>query len=149
MVGKYEVICATTAFGMGIDKPDVRFVIHVDMPTSIENYHQEFGRAGRDGLPALALLYYNINDLTTHLEEGPHKLSLSRDSPAHKTLKLAHFLANEADCRRLQFIWYLGEITDTAYCEEDGEQGCDNCCGRVSSSAKRTLKPKLTFSFAY
>ncbi len=116
------VMCATIAFGMGIDKPDVRFVVHLDMPKSVEGYYQEIGRAGRDGLPADALLFFGLNDVITlrrMIEEGgapEHVRRLERQ----KLDALAAF-CESAGCRRRALLEYFGE----KYEKPCGN--CDNC----------------------
>jgi ATP-dependent DNA helicase RecQ len=116
-----QVIVATIAFGMGIDKPDVRFVAHLDMPKSIEGYFQETGRAGRDGLPADAWMTYGLADVV----QQRRLIELSEADETYKRLSMAKLdamlgLAEAADCRRVRLLAYFGE--------ESGACGnCDNC----------------------
>ena len=106
------VMVATIAFGMGIDKPDVRFVAHVDMPKSIEGYFQETGRAGRDGEPADAWMTYGLADVV----QQRRLIELSEADPAYKRLSGAKLdamlgLAEAADCRRVRLLAYFGEAS--------------------------------------
>ena len=115
------VMVATIAFGMGIDKPDVRFVAHLDMPRSIEGYFQETGRAGRDGLPAQAWMAYGLADVVQQrrlIELGEAEDAYKRLSSAKLDAMLA--LAEAADCRRVRLLAYFGEAS--APCAN-----CDNC----------------------
>ncbi len=114
------VMVATIAFGMGIDKPDVRFVAHLDLPRSVEGYYQETGRAGRDGLPATAWLAYGLADVV----QQRRMIDDSEGDLAHRRRLLAHLdamlaLCETAGCRRTQMLAYFGE-TGTA-------QACGNC----------------------
>ncbi|MGH8145099.1 MAG: DNA helicase RecQ [Rhodanobacteraceae bacterium] len=116
------VVCATIAFGMGIDKPDVRFVAHLDLPKSLEGYYQETGRAGRDGLPADAWMTYGLSDLVTLAQF----IQQSDAGEARKRLergKLDALLAfaESTRCRRQQLLAYFGETLQ----EPCGN--CDNC----------------------
>jgi ATP-dependent DNA helicase RecQ len=115
------VMVATIAFGMGIDKPDVRFVAHLDMPKSIEGYFQETGRAGRDGVPADAWMTYGLADVVQQrrlIEQSEADESYKRLSGAKLDAMLA--LAEAADCRRVRLLAYFGE--SSAPCGN-----CDNC----------------------
>ena len=119
------VIVATIAFGMGIDKPDVRFVAHLDMPKSIEGYFQETGRAGRDGLPADAWMAYGLADvvqLRRLIEQSDADETYRRLSGAKLDAMLA--LAEAADCRRVRLLAYFGERS--APCAPN-QSSCDNC----------------------
>jgi ATP-dependent DNA helicase RecQ len=112
------VMVATIAFGMGIDKPDVRFVAHLDLPKSVEGYYQETGRAGRDGLPATAWLAYGLQDvvLQRRLIDGSEgDLAHRRRQAAHLDAMLA--LCETVECRRTQLLDYFGEVSAP----------CDNC----------------------
>lgn len=115
------VMVATIAFGMGIDKPDVRFVAHVDLPKSVEGYYQETGRAGRDGLPATAWMVYGLGDVVAQRR----LISQSEGSPQHRQNLSRHLdsmlaLCESLTCRRQQILQYFGE--------ESGPCGnCDTC----------------------
>ena len=115
------VMVATIAFGMGIDKPDVRFVAHIDMPKSIEGYFQETGRAGRDGEPAEAWMTYGLADVV----QQRRLIEMSDGDPAYKRLSGAKLdamlgLAEAADCRRVRLLAYFGEASQPC-------GNCDNC----------------------
>ncbi len=117
-----EVIVATIAFGMGIDKPDVRFVIHHDIPKSIENYYQETGRGGRDGLKGDCLAFYSYKDILK-LEK------FLRDKPVAERELSAQLMdeviayAETSTCRRKFLLHYFGEEYDDSHCKDM----CDNC----------------------
>jgi ATP-dependent DNA helicase RecQ len=115
------IMVATIAFGMGIDKPDVRFVAHLDMPKSIEGYFQETGRAGRDGLPAQAWMAYGLQDVV----QQRRLIDLSDADDTYKRLSTAKLdsmlaLAEAADCRRVRLLGYFGESSTPC-------GNCDNC----------------------
>ncbi|MGW3614909.1 DNA helicase RecQ [Micromonospora sp. NPDC005163] len=116
------VMVATIAFGMGIDKPDVRFVAHLDLPKSVEGYYQETGRAGRDGLPSTAWLAYGLQDVVQQrkmIETSDGDLAHRRNLAAHLDAMLA--LCETVRCRRVQLLEYFGEPA-TAACGN-----CDTC----------------------
>ena len=115
-----DVIVATIAFGMGIDKPDVRFVIHYDAPKSIEGYYQETGRGGRDGLEGNCLMFYSYDDILKLEKFSKDKPVTERDNARQLLQEMTNY-SESAVCRRRQLLHYFGESlqTDCGF--------CDNC----------------------
>ena len=128
-----RVMVATVAFGMGIDKPDVRFVLHVDLPQNVEGYYQEIGRAGRDGLRADCLLLFSYGDVDTiqyFIRQGAE----SERNGRRKRLRAMVDWATSGDCRRSEMLAYFGEAYESENC-----RACDNCLKSEQEQVDLTL----------
>ncbi|MDE2666017.1 MAG: DNA helicase RecQ [Acidobacteriota bacterium] len=128
-----QVMVATIAFGMGIDKPDVRFVLHVDLPNNVEGYYQEIGRAGRDGLGADCLLLFSYGDVDTiryFIQQGAESERKGRQ----KRLRAMVDWATSGECRRRELLAYFGEAYGSENC-----RACDNCLKSEEEQADLTL----------
>ena len=129
-LGEINIICATIAFGMGIDKANVRFVIHHSLPKSLEGYYQETGRAGRDGKTAMCYLFWSFSDRTTLFrmidkpsDSGVHVSFEQKKNMKEGIQRVIDYADNKADCRRKQVLGFFNEHFDVKDCHRT----CDNC----------------------
>ena len=128
-----RIMVATIAFGMGIDKPDVRFVLHADLPQNIESYYQEIGRAGRDGLRADCLLLFSYGDVHT-IQHFVQQGAASEQAGRRERLTILVDWATSTDCRRIGLLGYFGEEYEADNC-----QMCDNCLIEADEQVDLTI----------
>lgn len=128
-----QIICATIAFGMGIDKPDVRYVIHLFVPRTLEGYYQETGRAGRDGLESECIMFYSYKDarsLQSMIQRDEELDREGKDNHLAKLRQVVQYCENTTDCRRQQVLHYFNESFNPEECKKK----CDNCANSSGCS---------------